>query len=74
MPSESFDAVISNGVINLSPDKAAVFQEAARLFRPRGRVAIADILMDVRLPKTVTCNATLWEACIGSAMQRDETF
>jgi len=71
-PSESFDAVISNGVINLSPDKAAVFREAARLLRPGGRVAIADIVTDVRLPETVTCNATLWAACIGGAMQRDQ--
>jgi SAM-dependent methyltransferase len=71
VPSESSDAVISNGVINLSPDKAAVFREAARLLRRGGRVALADIVTDVPLPETVTCNATLWAACIGGAMQRD---
>jgi ubiquinone/menaquinone biosynthesis C-methylase UbiE len=71
LPSESSDAVISNGVINLSPDKAAVFREAARLLRRGGRVALADIVTDVPLPETVTCNATLWAACIGGAMQRD---
>ena len=72
LPGGSCDAVISNGVINLSPDKAAVFQEAARLLRPGGRLAIADIVTDVRLPESITCDATLWAACIGGAMQVDE--
>jgi arsenite methyltransferase len=71
LPDGSCDAVISNGVINLSPDKAAVFREVARLLRPAGRLAIADIVTDVQLPENVTCNATLWAACIGGAMQRD---
>ena len=71
LPDRCCDVVISNGVINLSPDKAAVFQEAARLLRPGGRLALADIVTDVQLPETVTCDATLWAACIGGAMQRD---
>jgi ubiquinone/menaquinone biosynthesis C-methylase UbiE len=65
------DVVISNGVINLSPDKAAVFREAARLLRTGGRLALADIVTGVPLPETVSCDATLWAACIGGAMQRD---
>jgi SAM-dependent methyltransferase len=68
----SADVVISNGVINLAPDKTAVFREAARILKPGGRLAIADIVTDARLPDTVTCNADLWAACIGGAMQRDE--
>jgi ubiquinone/menaquinone biosynthesis C-methylase UbiE len=71
LPDQCCDAVISNGVINLAPDKAAVFQEAARLLRPGGRLALADIVTAVRLPETVSCDATLWAACIGGAMQRD---
>ena len=67
----SADVVISNGVINLAPDKAAVFREAARLLKPGGRLAIADIVTDAQLPETVACNADLWAACIGGAMRRD---
>ena len=65
------DLVISNGVINLAPDKAAVFQEAARILKPAGRLALADIVTDVQLPEGITCDATLWAACIGGAMQED---
>jgi len=66
------DCVISNGVINLSPDKPAVFAAAARALRPRGRLALADIVTEHRLPEGVTCDAALWAACIGGAMQRDD--
>jgi arsenite methyltransferase len=67
----SVDCVISNGVINLSPDKAAVFAAAAAALRPDGRLAIADIVSAKQLPEGVTCDASLWAACIGGAMQRD---
>jgi arsenite methyltransferase len=63
------DCVISNGVINLSADKPRVFREAARVLKPGGRLALADIVTEVALPDTVVCNATLWAACIGGAMQ-----
>ena len=65
------DCVISNGVINLCPDKERVFAEAARVLRPGGRMAVADIVTNVTLPASVTCNATLWAACIGGAAQQD---
>jgi ubiquinone/menaquinone biosynthesis C-methylase UbiE len=71
LPDGCCDVAISNGVINLSPDKAAVFREAARLLRRGGRLALADIVTAVPLPETVSCDATLWAACIGGAMQRD---
>jgi SAM-dependent methyltransferase len=67
----SVDCVISNGVINLSPDKTAVFAAAAAALRPGGRLAIADIVTATQLPEGVTCDASLWAACIGGAMQRD---
>jgi ubiquinone/menaquinone biosynthesis C-methylase UbiE len=69
LPEASCDAVISNGVINLAPDKRKVFREAARLLRPGGRLALADIVTEVQLPEGITCNATLWAACIGGALQ-----
>jgi arsenite methyltransferase len=68
----TFDCVISNGVINLAPDKARVFREAARLLRQGGRLAIADIVADAALPETVVCNADLWAACIGGAAQQGD--
>jgi arsenite methyltransferase len=66
------DCVISNGVINLSPDKPAVFAAAARALRPGGRLALADIVSAKQLPEGVTCDASLWAACIGGAMQHDD--
>jgi SAM-dependent methyltransferase len=68
----SADVVISNGVINLSADKTKVFAETARVLRPGGRLAIADIVTSIQLPEGVTCDASLWAACIGGAMQRDD--
>ena len=67
----SVDCVISNGVINLSADKAAVFAAVAKALRPGGRLALADIVSSHQLPEGVTCDASLWVACIGGAMQRD---
>ena len=68
---ESFDCVISNGVINLAPDKQAVFAEAARVLRPGGRLAIADIISEQQMKESIVCDADLWASCIGGAAQRD---
>ena len=68
---ESFDCVISNGVINLSPQKDRVFEEAARVLRPGGRLAIADIVSEQQLKESIVCDADLWAACIGGAAQQD---
>ena len=68
---ESFDCVISNGVINLAPDKGAVFAEAARVLRPGGRLAIADIVSEQQMKESIVCDADLWASCIGGAAQVD---
>ena len=66
------DCVISNGVVNLSADKRAVFRAAAAALRPSGRLALADIVSARQLPEGITCDASLWAACIGGAAQRDD--
>lgn len=68
----SFDLVISNGVINLCPDKEKVFAEVARVLKSKGRMVIADIVTEKQLPENVVCNSTLWAACIGGAAQQDD--
>ena len=69
--SESFDCVISNGVINLAPDKSAVFAEAASVLQPGGRLAIADIVSERQMKESTVCDADLWASCIGGAAQLD---
>jgi arsenite methyltransferase len=67
----SFDCAISNGVINLAPDKQAVFAEAVRVLKPGGRLAIADIVSEQQLKESIVCDADLWASCIGGAAQQD---
>jgi arsenite methyltransferase len=67
----SFDAVLSNGVINLSPAKDRVFAEAARVLRPGGRLAIADIVSGRALKERTRRNVELWAACIAGAIPRN---
>jgi ubiquinone/menaquinone biosynthesis C-methylase UbiE len=71
LPDASVDCVISNGVINLCPDKKAVFAEAARVLRPGGRLAIADIISERALKESIVCNADLWASCIGGAAEQE---
>jgi arsenite methyltransferase len=66
----SFDVVLSNGVINLSPVKSRVFEEAARVLRPGGRLAIADIVSGRALKESTRRNVELWAACIAGAIPR----
>jgi len=71
-PDASFDCVISNGVVNLSPDKPVVFDECARVLKPGGRLAIADIVSERQLTDAIVCDADLWASCIGGAAQEDD--
>jgi len=66
---ESFDAVISNGVINLSPVKDTVFKEIRRVLVPGGRLMFSDIVTGVELPDSVRDNCALWAECIGGAQE-----
>jgi SAM-dependent methyltransferase len=68
----SFDAVLSNGVINLSPAKGRVFAEAARVLRPGGRLAIADIVSGRALKERTRRNVELWAACVAGAIPRSD--
>lgn len=59
---ESIDVVISNGVINLSPDKRRAFQEIFRLLRPGGRLYLADVVVQRELTLTARSDVDLWAA------------
>jgi arsenite methyltransferase len=66
----SVDAVTSNCVINLVPDKAAVFAEIARVLKPGGRVVVSDIVLDRPLPEAVAKDVFAWCGCVAGATDR----
>lgn len=74
LPDHSVDAVISNCVINLSPDKDAVLAEAFRVLRPGGRLAIADVVIrdpqpgEPEIPAGLRRDLALWSGCLGGAL------
>jgi arsenite methyltransferase len=68
LPDESVDVIISNCVINLSPDKDAVFGEAYRVLRPGGWVSVADIVVDGELPPSIRSRLDAWAGCIAGAL------
>ena len=64
--------MISNGVSILSSEKDKVFNEASRVLKTGGRLVLSDIVSTIPLPENISCNATLWAACIGGALQVDQ--
>ena len=74
MPVEAdkVDVIVSNCVINLSPDKPKVFAEMFRTLKPGGRVSVSDIVTTGELPENVRKDMVAWGACIAGALQVDE--
>ena len=68
LPNETADVVISNCVVNLSPDKDAVIREAFRVLKPGGRLAIADIVVSKALSTRTRGLIGLWSGCVSGAL------
>jgi SAM-dependent methyltransferase len=65
------DAITSNCVINLVPDKGAVFAEIARVLRPGGRLVVSDVMLDGDLPEPIVRDVTAYVGCVAGAIRRD---
>ena len=72
LPDASVDCVISNCVLNLAPDKPAVFREIARILKPGGRVAVSDIALKRELPEDVAKSVAAYVGCIAGAILIDD--
>lgn len=72
VPDASVDVVISNGVVNLSPEKERVFAEIARVLRPGGCLYLADVVVQRELTLEARANPDLWAACVGGALWEPE--
>jgi SAM-dependent methyltransferase len=72
LPDASVDCVISNCVLNLAPDKPAVFREIARILKPGGRLAVSDIALKGELPEAVARSMAAYVGCIAGAIRIDD--
>src|SRR5512135_2441881 len=72
LPDASVDVVISNCVINLSPEKERVLREARRVLKPGGRFAVSDIVRRGEMPEAVRRSVELWCGCVAGALSEDE--
>ena len=74
LPVESgtVDVIISNCVINLSPDKSRVFNETFRVLKPGGKLAVSDIVTDGELPDAVKKSLSAWAGCVAGAVEAKE--
>jgi SAM-dependent methyltransferase len=69
---DTIDVVISNCVINLSPDKAKVFSETFRVLKPGGKLAVSDIVIDGPLPAAIKDSLSMWAGCVSGAVDTKE--
>ena len=69
---DSVDVVISNCVINLSPDKEKVFREAYRVLKPNGRIVISDLVTEGELPEEVRKSFDAWAGCVAGALEKGQ--
>jgi SAM-dependent methyltransferase len=72
LPDRSVDVIISNCVINLSPDKDRVLSEAYRVLKPGGRFAVSDIVVRGEIPPAVRQSVELWIGCVAGALEETE--
>jgi SAM-dependent methyltransferase len=72
LPDGSVDVIISNCVVNLSPDKDQVLREAYRVLKPGGRIAISDIIVRGDMPEGLRRNLELWAGCVAGALKEEE--
>jgi SAM-dependent methyltransferase len=72
LPDASVDCIISNCVLNLAPDKPAVFREIARVLKPGGRLAVSDIALKHELPEAVAQSMAAYVGCIAGAIKIDD--
>jgi arsenite methyltransferase len=68
----TIDIVISNCVINLSPEKDRVFEEVFRVLKPGGRIMVSDIVLEKELPETIKEDISAYVSCISGAILKDE--
>jgi MoaA/NifB/PqqE/SkfB family radical SAM enzyme/SAM-dependent methyltransferase len=74
LPGQSADLIMSNCVINLSPDKKRVFLEMWRVLKDHGRMVIADTVAAEKLPEHLRANPRLWGECVSGALTEEEYF
>jgi SAM-dependent methyltransferase len=72
LPDDSVDVIVSNCVINLSPDKDAVLAEAFRVLRPGGRFAVSDVVVRGAVPAGIRRSVELWVGCVAGALEESE--
>ncbi len=71
---DTVNAITSNCVINLVPDKSKVFAEIHRILKPGGRLVVSDVMLDGELPEVITQDVMAYVGCVSGAVQREDYF